>query len=114
MIGGEWVDSESENYIDGINTATQEVMAKTPDSTKNDVDKAVRAACDAYVEWRQTPILSRVRYLHTYKNVLEDNFEEIAKTVVREGGKTLDEARGEIRRGIESIEFSFGVPSLMT
>jgi malonate-semialdehyde dehydrogenase (acetylating)/methylmalonate-semialdehyde dehydrogenase len=49
-----------------------------------------------------------------FKNLLEDHFEEISKLVVKEAGKTIDEARGEVRRGIESVEFAFSVPSLMT
>jgi malonate-semialdehyde dehydrogenase (acetylating)/methylmalonate-semialdehyde dehydrogenase len=114
FINGEWVDNESGKYTDVINPATQEVIASCPDSTRNDADKAIKAASEAYQEWRKTPILSRTRYLHEYKNVIEENFEEISKTVVKEAGKTMDEARGEVRRAIESVEFSFGVPSLMT
>lgn len=114
MINGEWVESESQEYTPVINPATQEVIAEVPISNNKDVDRAVNAACEAFKEWRRTPILSRTRYLYSFKNILEENFEDIAKVVVQEGGKTLDEARGEIRRAIESVEFAFSVPSLMT
>jgi malonate-semialdehyde dehydrogenase (acetylating)/methylmalonate-semialdehyde dehydrogenase len=78
------------------------------------VNKAVQAAKTAFEEWRRTPILSRARYLHQYKEQCEERFEEISEIVVKECGKTIDEARGEVRRAIESIEFAFSVPSIMT
>ncbi|MHA1543039.1 MAG: aldehyde dehydrogenase family protein, partial [Candidatus Hodarchaeales archaeon] len=114
LINGEWVEATTEKFTPVINPGTQEVLAECPDSTSDDVKRAVNAASTAYVEWRQTPVLSRTRYLMTFKNLLEDNFEEISKLVVKEAGKTIDEARGEVRRGIESVEFAFSVPSLMT
>ncbi|MHA1946395.1 MAG: CoA-acylating methylmalonate-semialdehyde dehydrogenase [Candidatus Hodarchaeales archaeon] len=114
LINGEWVEASTEKVTPVINPGTQEVLAECPDSTSGDVKRAVNAASTAYVEWRQTPVLSRTRYLMTFKNLLEDHFEEISKLVVKEAGKTIDEARGEVRRGLESIEFAFSVPSLMT
>lgn len=114
LIDGEWVEAKTENYIPVINPATQEILAECPDSSPDDVNRAVKAASKAYLEWRKTPVLSRTRYLMSFKNMLEDNFEEVSKLVVKEAGKTLDEARGEVRRGLESIEFAFSVPSLMT
>ncbi len=114
LIDGEWVDTKTENYTPVINPATQEILAECPDSSLDDVNRAVKAASKAYLEWRKTPVMSRTRYLMTFKNLLEDNFEEVSKLVVKEAGKTLDEARGEVRRGLESIEFAFSVPSLMT
>ena len=113
-IDGEWVESSASSTVPVMNPATCEVLAETPESTRADVDKAVAAAKEAFWDWRSTPVTSRVRYLHTFYNLLEDNFEDLAKTVVAENGKTMDEARGEVRRGIESVEFAMGVPSLMT
>ncbi|MHA1940761.1 MAG: CoA-acylating methylmalonate-semialdehyde dehydrogenase [Candidatus Hodarchaeales archaeon] len=114
LINGEWVEATTDVFTPVINPGTQEVLAECPDSTAEDAKRAVNAASEAYVEWRQTPVLSRTRYLMTFKNILEDHFEEISKLVVKEAGKTIDEARGEVRRGLESIEFAFSVPSLMT
>ncbi len=114
LIDGEWVEATTDKYTPVINPGTQEILAECPDSTPEDTKRAVKAASDAYVDWRQTPVLSRTRYLMTFKNILEDKFEEVSKLVVKEAGKTLDEARGEVRRGMESIEFAFSVPSLMT
>jgi malonate-semialdehyde dehydrogenase (acetylating)/methylmalonate-semialdehyde dehydrogenase len=114
LVNGEWVEATTEKYTPVINPGTQEILADCPDSNPDDTNRAVKAASEAYVEWRQTPVMSRTRYLMTFKNLLEEKFEEISKLVVKEAGKTLDEARGEVRRGLESIEFAFSVPSLMT
>ncbi|MHA2365485.1 MAG: CoA-acylating methylmalonate-semialdehyde dehydrogenase [Candidatus Hodarchaeales archaeon] len=113
-INGEWVEPSSKKYISVLNPATQEILAECPNSNREDVDSAIQIALKAFQEWRRTPVLSRTRYLYAYKEELEENFEEMAKKVVQEAGKTLDEARGEVRRGIESIEFAISVPSLMT
>ncbi|MCL4878963.1 MAG: CoA-acylating methylmalonate-semialdehyde dehydrogenase [Anaerolineae bacterium] len=113
-VNGEWVESSAESTTPVVNPATCELMAETPHSTRQEVDAAAEAAYEAFLEWRQTPVVKRVRYLHNFKTLLEENFEELSQTVVKENGKTMDEARGEVLRGIESVEFAFGVPSLMT
>ncbi len=113
-FNGEWVEALAANYTPVVDPATREVLAECPDSNHEDVDLAVKAASDAYMEWRRTPVLSRTRYLMTFRDLLEDNFDGIAELVVKEAGTTIDEARGEVRRGIESLEFAFSVPSLMT
>ncbi|MBC7813019.1 MAG: CoA-acylating methylmalonate-semialdehyde dehydrogenase [Burkholderiales bacterium] len=112
-IGGEWVDSSATEYTPVVNPATCEVMAEVPESTYADVDKAVKAAQVAFEEWRQTPILSRAQYMYRLKTLVEGRFEELSRIVVQENGKTMDEARGEVRRGIESIDFAASVPVLM-
>jgi len=112
-IGGQWVDSKSTKILDVENPATAKVIAKVPLSTLNEVDSAVKAARKAYPEWRQTPPLSRARYLFRLKDLIEENFEGLARVLVEEEGKTIDESRGEIRRGIENIEVATAVTSLM-
>ncbi len=112
-IGGEWVDASSEATIPVVNPATCDELALVPESTTADVDSAVQAALEGFDEWRQTPIISRAQYMTRLKAICEDRFEDIAKVIVEENGKILDEARGEIRRAIESIDFAAGVPFLM-
>ncbi|MFO7320733.1 MAG: CoA-acylating methylmalonate-semialdehyde dehydrogenase [Chloroflexota bacterium] len=112
-IGGRFVDAEATEYVPVYNPATCEVLAECPDSSRADVDRAVQAAKAAFDEWRSTPVLSRAQYMFRLKTLLEDNFERLARIVVEENGKTRDEARGEVRRGIESVEFAASVPSLM-
>lgn len=112
-INGEWVQSNSDALIAVHDPATCELLANCPDSTTEDVNQAVKAAKDAFMEWRTTPVMSRAQYMHHFKNLVEENFEEISKIVVKEHGKTMDEARGEVRRAIESIDFAMSVPVLM-
>lgn len=112
-IGGRWVESQSEESVPVYNPATCEVLANVPESTYQDVDDAVKAAREGFEEWRSTPILFRAQYMYRFKTLFEERFEELARMVVLENGKTLDEARGEVRRGIESIDFATGVPFLM-
>jgi malonate-semialdehyde dehydrogenase (acetylating) / methylmalonate-semialdehyde dehydrogenase len=112
-IGGEWVDASSSETVPVINPATCEVLAHCPESTYADVDRAVQAAKEAFDEWRSTPVLSRAQYMYRFKALLEDRFEDLVRVVVEENGKTRDEARGEVRRGIESVDFAVSVPTIM-
>ncbi len=112
-VRGQWVNSRSKELLDVRNPATDEVLARVPLSTKSEVDEATAAARDAFAGWRATPPLVRARYLFKLKNLLEENFEEISRTLVMENGKTLPEARGSVRRGIENVEVATGIPSLM-
>ena len=112
-INGEWTESSAASQIPVDDPATGEQLAQCPDSTPSDVDAAVQAAKAAFGEWRSTPVLVRAQYMHHFKVLVEDNFEEISRIVVREHGKTMDEARGEVRRAIESIDFAMSVPVLM-
>jgi malonate-semialdehyde dehydrogenase (acetylating)/methylmalonate-semialdehyde dehydrogenase len=112
-IGGEWVESSATTYTPVINPATCEVLGECPESTRADVDAAVKAAEEAFLEWRSTPILNRAQYMYRMKTILEERFEDLAEMVVKENGKTRDEARGEVRRGIESVDFAASVPVIM-
>ncbi len=113
-INGEFVTSGSSQIGDVWNPATGEKIAQVPYSTAEDLDQAVQAAKAAFWEWRTTPPLTRARYLFRLKELLEDNFEEIARTLVTEQGKAIDESRGEVRRAIENVEHATGVTTLMT
>ncbi len=112
-VGGRWVESTATIYTPVINPATCETLGECPDSTREDVDRAVQAAQAAFEEWRRTPVLNRAQYMYRFKALLEERFEDLARVVVEENGKTRDEARGEIRRGIESVDFATSVPVLM-
>lgn len=113
-IDGEWQASQSKNLGDVRCPATGEKIAQVPFSTAEDVDKAVRAAKTAYAEWRTTPPVTRARYLFRLKEAFEDAFDDIAKTLVTEEGKTIDESRGEVRRMIENVEHATGVTTMMS
>ena len=112
-INGEWVESKSTDIRDVINPATGEVIAKVPMSTVEETEEAIKAANEAFARWRRTIPVTRARYFFDMKALMEEQFEDLARHVVIENGKTIDEARGEIRRGIENVELATGIPSLM-
>lgn len=113
LVGGDWVESSATEFGDVYNPSTGEVIARVPMGGMSDVDKAVQAAQKAYEEWKEVPVVERARVMFKFKNLLDANYEEIARTVTREHGKTLPEARASVQRAIEVVEFSCGIPSLM-
>jgi malonate-semialdehyde dehydrogenase (acetylating)/methylmalonate-semialdehyde dehydrogenase len=112
FVDGELVESRGE-LKDVVNPASGKVVARVPISTKEDHDDAVKAAEEAYLDWRCTPPVARARCLFRLKELLEENFEELSRIQTMEHGKTIDESRGETRRGIENVEVATGIPSLM-
>ena len=112
-VGGEWRESKTREVMEVHNPATDEVIAMVPLSTREEVDEAVGVAHGAFADWRRTPPSARAQYLFRLKGLMEEHFEDLARTITREEGKTLDEARGEMRRTIENIDVAAGIPSLM-
>ncbi len=113
FIGGEWLPSSATDFIENRNPATGEAIARVPLGGERDVHDAVGAAQAAFPTWRATPPVQRARHLFRLKYLLEDHFDELSRLVVTENGKTLDEARGSVRRGIENVEHACGIPALM-
>lgn len=112
-INGQWVDSKSTEILDVVNPATTEVIGRVPLSIPDEVRAAIQAAKDAFSEWRETPPVTRARYLFRLRDLMEEHFEDLSRIIVEEEGKCIDEARGEVRRGIENVEVPAGIPSLM-
>src|SRR5688572_4411946 len=112
-IGGAWVESTSPRALDVLNPATARPLARVPLATADEVDRAVQAAQAAFPAWRETPPLVRARYFFRLKELLEQHFEDLARTVTLEMGKTLEDARGSVRRAIENVEVATGIPSLL-
>ena len=113
FIGGQWVEAEAAGSEPVYNPATGEVIAHVPLSSAADVDRAVRAAAAAFDAWRETPVFQRARLMFRFKQVLEEHADELAALITREHGKTLAEARAELERGIEVVEFAAGIPTLI-
>ena len=113
FIGGDWLAPASSGTQELVNPATGELLGHVPLSGAQDVDAAVLAAREAFPKWREVPVVLRARYLFRFKALLEEHFEEIARLVVQENGKTLHEARGSLRRGIENVEHACGMPTLL-
>ncbi|MGC9195092.1 MAG: aldehyde dehydrogenase family protein, partial [Syntrophobacteraceae bacterium] len=112
-IDGEWVEAQTDEYADVVNPARGELLARVPLSSSADIDRAVKSCAKAFEQWRNTPPSARARYLFRLKELMEDRFDELAEVQTREHGKTIDESRGETRRGIEQVEVATGVPTLM-
>jgi malonate-semialdehyde dehydrogenase (acetylating)/methylmalonate-semialdehyde dehydrogenase len=96
-----------------INPATGEVLGEVAMESLEHAEMAVRAAAEAFRGWAATPIGERVQVLFRYKHIVEEHLEELAALIVQEHGKTLTEARGDVRRGIDCIEFACAAPVLM-
>lgn len=113
FIGGQWVPSLSDVSEPVYNPATEEIVANVPISTKEEVDAAVSAAKEAFRSWSRTPVPRRARVLFKYQQLLVEHWEELARIITLENGKSYTEAHGEVLRGIECVEFAAGAPSLM-
>jgi malonate-semialdehyde dehydrogenase (acetylating)/methylmalonate-semialdehyde dehydrogenase len=113
FINGEWGESSSIRSEPVFNPATEEIIAHVPFSSKEDVNSAVISAAEAFKSWSQTPVPRRARILFKYQQLLVEHWEELAKIVTLENGKSYNEAYGEVLRGIECVEFAAGAPSLM-
>jgi malonate-semialdehyde dehydrogenase (acetylating)/methylmalonate-semialdehyde dehydrogenase len=112
FIGGEWLQPKLAG-TPVFNPSIGEVIAECPVGGIVEVNAAVEAAQAAFPNWMETPPVERARILSRFKILLEDNFEDIVRSNTREHGKTLAESRGDVKRGMEVIEFALGVPSLM-
>ncbi|HEY7258921.1 MAG TPA: CoA-acylating methylmalonate-semialdehyde dehydrogenase [Gaiellales bacterium] len=112
-IGGRWVASTASVELDVQNPATGETLARVPLSGAADVDAAVKAARAAFPEWRRRPTIERARWLFGFRQVLEAHADELARSVTREMGKTLPDARAEVGRAIEMVEAASAIPQTM-
>ncbi len=112
LIGGEWLRPEADT-LPVYDPATGEVIEQVPLSGPDAVAAAVAAAETAYKDWSRTPVMERVRLMFSFKARLEEGFEDLAQIVTRHHGKTLEEARGEVRRGVEVVDFACGAPTLL-
>jgi malonate-semialdehyde dehydrogenase (acetylating)/methylmalonate-semialdehyde dehydrogenase len=113
FIGGQWVESTSCKTEFVPNPATGEILAYVPLSSREDLDLAVAVAKEAFKTWSKTPVPRRARILFKYQQLLVEHWEELARLVTLENGKSYGEAYGEVQRGIECVEFAAGIPSLM-
>lgn len=112
-INGEWVESSSSEFIDVINPANKQVIAKSPIGKKIDIDNAVIAAKEAFKTWRQTPVIDRVQVFFKLKTLLEKHCEDLARLCTQENGKIIVESRGDVRRGIQMVETACSMPTLL-
>ncbi|WP_137936318.1 CoA-acylating methylmalonate-semialdehyde dehydrogenase [Chitinivorax sp. B] len=112
LINGEFVESRSTKWKDVVNPATQEVLARVPFATPEEIDAAVAAAKAAFKTWRKTPIGARARIFLKLQQLIRDNMAELAATLTAEQGKTLADAEGDVFRGLEVVEHAANIGSL--
>ncbi len=112
VIGGR-LDTTASRTLPVYDPAIGQITARVALATPADVDRAVKAAKAAFPAWSESPPLNRARILFAFKQLLDEHRDELAAIITREHGKTLDDARGELTRGIEVVEFACGVPQLL-
>ena len=113
FIDGSWIESRASDFLDVINPATGEAIARTPQSTVDEVNAAIEAAAAAYPDWRRTPPEDRIQPLFKLKQLLEDHIDDFGRLISQENGKTFVEAKAEMRRAIENVEVACGIPMMM-
>ena len=112
LHGGQWHTVETSNRGPVHNPSTGELIAEVPMCGAVEANRAVEAAAQALPLWAETPVVERARVMFTYREVVRQHFEDLARIVTREHGKTLAESRASVQRGLEMIEFACSVPAL--
>jgi malonate-semialdehyde dehydrogenase (acetylating)/methylmalonate-semialdehyde dehydrogenase len=112
-INGAWERPEGRSMHPVTCPANGATIAEVPFAEESDIDRAVKAAHEAFLKWRQVPVVDRVQVLYKYKALLEKHLDEVAAILTRENGKTADDAKAEVRRAVQMVEVACGMPSLM-
>ncbi len=113
FIGGQWRTPSAEGAEPVFDPASGEVLCRVPMDAGSYVHEAAQSAARAFPAWRETPVTDRVQYLFRFKQLLQENFDTLARQVTVENGKTLEDARAEVKRGIEVVDFACGMPTLI-
>src|SRR5438128_2309070 len=113
LISGRFEPSSSDRHGEVFNPSTGRVQAQVPFCTAEEIDQAVRCAAEALPAWSETPAVERARVMFKFRERLQARFDDLAALITREHGKTIAEARAEIQRGIEMVEFACGIPNLL-
>lgn len=112
FIDGQFVESTTDQWRDVVNPATQELLAKVPFATADEISAAVASSKKAFKTWRKTPIGTRARIFLKYQQLIRENMPELAAMLTAEQGKTLADAEGDVFRGLEVVEHAAGIGSL--
>ncbi|WP_344959265.1 CoA-acylating methylmalonate-semialdehyde dehydrogenase [Zobellella aerophila] len=112
LIGGQMIHSETSQWIPVTNPATQELIAQLPCATEAEVNRAVAAAKAAFDSWKEVPVGERARLMLRYQALLKEHHDDIATLLSRDTGKTFEDAKGDVWRGIEVVEHACNIASL--
>jgi malonate-semialdehyde dehydrogenase (acetylating)/methylmalonate-semialdehyde dehydrogenase len=112
LLDGKFVESQSSEWRDVVNPATQEVLAQVPFATDAEINAAVASASLAYETWKNTPLAARARIMLKLQALVREHMSRIAQTLSAEQGKTLADAEGDVFRGLEVVEHACSIGSL--
>ena len=112
LLDGEFIDSQTNEWHDVVNPATQQVLAQVPFATDAEINTAIASAKQAYTTWRKTPIAARARIMLKFQALIREHSKRIAAVLTAEQGKTLPDAEGDIFRGLEVVEHACSIGSL--
>ncbi|MBC3764614.1 CoA-acylating methylmalonate-semialdehyde dehydrogenase [Neptunicella marina] len=113
FIDGKFVSSKADQFIDVTNPANNEVIARAPCATDDEMQQAIASAKSAFADWREVPVPERARLMMRYQHLLKQHHDEIAEILAKETGKTFADAKGDVWRGIEVVEQAANIPALM-
>ena len=113
FLNGQFVDSKSAQTLPVINPATQGGLAEVPFATSDEVEQAIQGAAEAFKTWRNVPVPERARLMLRYQALLKEHHDELAEILAEDNGKTFEDAKGDVWRGIEVVEHACNVPSLL-
>ncbi len=112
FINGRYV-ADTNRPEEVSNPATGQVVRRVAMASESTAEKALAAAASAFPSWRDTPPAKRARIMFRFKQLLEENSDEVVAAITEEHGKVLDDALGEYQRGVEVVEFACGIPELV-
>ena len=113
FLDGEFVESKSKKTLEVTNPLSQDILCHVPCATKKEIDQAVSSASNAFLTWKETPPPERARLMMAYQALLKEHQEELAEILSQENGKTLEDAKGDVWRGIEVVEQAANIPTLL-
>jgi malonate-semialdehyde dehydrogenase (acetylating) / methylmalonate-semialdehyde dehydrogenase len=113
FINGKFEESKTQQWIEVVNPATQDVVSLLPQTTAEELARAEAGAHAAYLEWKEVSVSQRQRVFFKFQQLIRDHTEELAHSITTEQGKTLADARGDVFRGLEVIESACGIAPLM-
>jgi len=112
LINGQWTTPDTSRFAKVYDPSKAELIGETPLSNSNTVRQAIEKANEAYKSWSNTPVTSRAKIMFSYREILDRNFDKLAKTICMENGKTFAEAKGDVIRGLEMVEFACNIAHL--
>lgn len=111
FLNGEFIDSEASKYYEVRNPATNELVTLVPQCTPKELAEAEKSCQMAFKQWKKSSILSRQRIMFELQASIRSNMDDIAANIVQEQGKTFQDAKGDVLRGLQVVEQTCGIPS---